>query len=82
MAGAASWIGLLAEVRVGDVALDALDRQHAGQRAATAVLDHVAERVDRGRFADDAEIEHLAARLQRFDDDRRCRRWRRLPRRR
>ena len=56
------------EVRVGDVALDALDRQLAGQRAAAAVLDHVAERIDRGRLADDAEVERFAARLQGFDD--------------
>jgi hypothetical protein len=61
------WIGF-GQMRVGDVALDALDRQLAGQRAAPAVLDHVAERVDRGRFADDAEVEHSRRALQRLGD--------------
>jgi len=50
------------------VALDALDRQGARKRAAPAVLDHVAQRVDRGRFADDAVVERFATCLEGFDD--------------
>ena len=45
------------ELRIRDVALDPLDDQRPGQRAAAPVLDHVAELVDRGRLADDAIID-------------------------
>ena len=48
------------ELRVRDVTLDALDGQRAGQRAAPAVLDHVAEPIDGGRLADDAIVDALA----------------------
>jgi hypothetical protein len=51
------------------VTLNALDRQVAGERTAAAVLDHVAQRINRGRLPDDAEIEHLAACLEVFDND-------------
>jgi hypothetical protein len=43
IAGAARWIGFLRQMRVGDVALDALDGQLRRERAAAAILDHVAE---------------------------------------
>ena len=56
------------EVRVGDVALHALDRQLARERAASAVLDRVAEAGDGGRFADQAKIGAFPARLQRLGD--------------
>ena len=52
---------------VGDVTLHALDGEVARERAAAAVLDHVAGFFDRGRFADDAVIHFLAALLERFD---------------
>ena len=52
------------QLRVGDVALDAAHRELARQRAAAAVLDHVAELLDRGRLADDAGVQPLAACLQ------------------
>src|SRR5690606_9023336 len=48
------------QVRVGDVALHALDDEVARQGAAAPVLDRVAQDVVRGRLADDAEIERLA----------------------
>src|SRR5690606_21852599 len=60
---------ILRQMRIGDVALDSLDGQATGHRAAPTVLDHVAERVDRGRFADDAVVELLPARLQAVADD-------------
>ncbi|MNN21554.1 hypothetical protein D3C81_1348810 [compost metagenome] len=44
--------------------LHALDRELAGQRAAPAVLDHVAEGVHRGRLANHAVVQPLAARLE------------------
>ena len=55
-------------MRVGDVALDALDHQLAGQAAAAAVLDHVAEALDRGRLADDAVVDALATCLHGLND--------------
>ena len=57
------------QVRVGHVALHALDRQRAGQRAAAAVLADVAQRIARGGFADDAEVHLFATRLERVADD-------------
>ena len=55
------------KLRIGDVALHAFHRERAGERAAAAVLDHVAELADRGRLADDAVIEFLAALRERLD---------------
>ena len=52
------------ELRIGDVALHALDAQLARQRAAAPVLDHVAERAHRGRLADDAVVEPNALRSE------------------
>ena len=46
-------------VRIGDMALHAVDRQPAGHAAAPADLDHVAERIGRSRLADDAGVEAL-----------------------
>jgi hypothetical protein len=59
---------VLRQMRVGDVSLNALDGQLPGERAAAAVLDHVAEGVDRRRFADDAVVDRLAAALQGVGD--------------
>ena len=57
-------------MRIGDVALDAIDVQHAVQRAAAADLDAVAEHFDIAGFAEHAMVEFLAARcrpLQQLD---------------
>ena len=56
-AGASAVDRIAREVRIGDVALHALDRQRARQRAAAAVLDHVAEPRHRRRLADDAVVD-------------------------
>ena len=56
--------GIVGEMRIGDMALHALDREPAGHAAAPADLDHVAERAGAGRLADDAGVERLAARLR------------------
>ena len=58
--------GVLHQMRIGDVALHAFDRERAGQRAAPAVLDGVAGFGDGGRLADDAVIQFLVAFLQGF----------------
>ena len=60
--------GILRQMRIGDVALHALDGQLAGERAAAAVLDRVAQPAHRGGLADDAVVEQLAARLERRAD--------------
>jgi hypothetical protein len=60
-AGARRWIGIPAELRIGDVRLHAARREAARKRAAAAVLDHVAELAHRGRLADDAVVDGLAA---------------------
>ena len=52
---------VVGEMRIGDVALAAENRQPAGQRAAPAVLHRVAERLDAGRLAEDAMVETFAA---------------------
>ena len=54
------------EVRVGDVALHALDGQPSGHAAAPSDLDHITERFGRGRLADDARVDDLAALSQPF----------------
>jgi hypothetical protein len=59
---------IAAEMRIGDVPLHALDDQRSRQRAAPAVLDHVAQDVDRRWLADDAIVESLAARGHLLDD--------------
>ena len=56
------------EIGIRDVALHALDGQRAGERAAPAVLDHVAQGAHRRRLADHAVVEALAARGQALDD--------------
>ena len=56
-------------MRIGDVALDAIDVKRARQRAAAADLDAVAELFDIAGFAEHAMVEFLAARrrpLQQF----------------
>ena len=55
---------VVGEMRIGHVALLAVDGQPAGERAAPADLDHVAEPVRVRRFAEDAMVEALAARLR------------------
>jgi hypothetical protein len=57
-------------MRIGDVALDAIDVQRPRQRAAAADLDAIAEFLDVAGFAQYAMVEFLAARrhpLQQFD---------------
>src|SRR5260221_620739 len=56
--------GIVGEMRVGGVALGPVNGQGAGQAAAAADLDHVAEGLGVGRLADDAGVETLAARFQ------------------
>ena len=56
-------IGIVGEMRIADMALLALDGDPARERAAPADLDHVAHGVGIGRFAEDAMVEALAARL-------------------
>ena len=51
---------IIRDVGIADVALAAVEDETAGQRAAPAVLDRVAERLDAGRLADDAMVEPLA----------------------
>ena len=58
---------VLHQMRVGDVALHALDGERGGERAAPSVLDGVAGLADRSRLADDAVVDQLVAFLQRFD---------------
>jgi len=51
------------------MALYAFDDELAGERrAAAAILDHVTERADRCRFADDAVVDRLTALAQRIGD--------------
>jgi hypothetical protein len=57
------------QVWVGNVALDALDRELAAHGAAAAVLDHVASAFDRGGLADDAPVQPLAACFQSVADN-------------
>ena len=59
---------IVGEMRIGHVALLALDDDPARQRAAPADLDHVAELVRVGRLAEDAMVEALAARLRPFEE--------------
>jgi hypothetical protein len=59
--------GIVGEVRVSDVALNAVHGELAGQRAAAADLDRIAERVRAAGLADDAPVDLLAASFQRFD---------------
>ena len=56
---------VVGQVRVGDVALDAMHREVGVEAAPAADLDHVAERLGVGRLADDAGIGNLARRGQR-----------------
>src|SRR5690606_16053826 len=56
------------QVRVGHVALDAVHRDPGRHRATAAVLDRVAQRLDRGRLADDAVVGPFAARFQHAAD--------------
>ena len=53
------WIGRA--LRIGDVALHAVDMERAGLRAAAADLDAIAEHLDIRRLAEHAMIEFLAA---------------------
>ena len=51
------------QVRVGNMALHALDRELAAHGAAPAVLDHVTGALDRRGLAHNAIVQHLTARL-------------------
>ena len=53
---------------VGDMSLDAAHDQRSRQRAAPAILDHVAQAIDRRRFADHAVVEGLTGVAQAIDD--------------
>ena len=55
------------QVRIGDVPLYAVDMQVGGDGAASAVFHHVADALGAGRLADQAVIQPLVARHQRFD---------------
>ena len=68
MAGAAMWIGFFARCGIRDVALHPAHDQRTRKRPAAAVLDHVAEAVDRRGFADDAIVERLARSAELVDD--------------
>ncbi|GJE43160.1 hypothetical protein AEGHOMDF_2339 [Methylobacterium soli] len=52
---------VLGPVRIGHVALAPVDRELAGERAAPADLDHLAEAARVGRLAEQAMVEALAA---------------------
>src|SRR5690348_5753311 len=53
--------GIVGQMRIGGVALNAGDGQKSVEAAAPADLHHVAELFGAGGLADDAEIETLAA---------------------
>ncbi len=55
-------------MRVGDVALDAANLQHAAHRAAPADADHVAEGLVTGRLANDAPVDGFIASAQGIHD--------------
>src|SRR4051794_37733200 len=55
--------GIAGEVGIGDVALHAADDESAGERAAAADLEGVAQRVRICRLAEQAMAEALATRL-------------------
>ena len=56
------------EVRIGDVALDPLNLEHAAQRAAPPDSDHVAERFVTRWLADHAPVNAFIACVQLLDD--------------
>ena len=56
------------QMRVGDMALHALDHEFARERTASAILDGVAKLRERCWFADDAEVHRFATRRKGFDD--------------
>ena len=55
---------ILDQMGIGDVPLDAAHRELRRKRAAPAVLQRIAERIDGARLADDAVVDGLVARLQ------------------
>ena len=56
--------GVFRHVRVGNMALHAFDRELAAHGAASAVFDHVAGALDRGRLAHNDVIQHFTARFE------------------
>ena len=58
--GASARTGFSAMMGIGGMALAAADRDPSVERAAPAVLDRVADRLDGGRFAEDAMVETFA----------------------
>src|SRR5690606_23727820 len=58
--------GIAGQVRVGDMALLATDEQTRIQRAAPAILHHVADQFGTGGFADDAPVDLLATLSERL----------------
>jgi hypothetical protein len=59
---------VVGEVRVCDVALHAVHGESSGQRAPTADLDRIAERLVARRLADHAPVDLVAARLEHLHD--------------
>src|SRR5215208_4905070 len=57
---------------IGDVALNAVDAQDAGQRSTSSVLERVAELHSRSRLADEAGVDPFPARLKLAHDGRRA----------
>ena len=61
--------GVARKLRVGDMALHAVDGELAAHGAAAAVFDHVACAFDGGGLAHNAPVQALAALFEGFDDD-------------
>src|SRR5689334_4659248 len=59
---------VVGEMRVGSMALYAVHGESAGQTAAPTDLDHVAEKLRAGRFADEAGIDDFASRREPIQD--------------
>jgi len=59
--------GVVGEMRIGGVPLHAVRGQSAGQTAAPADLDHVAEGHGTGRLADNAGVEDFTPPVEPFE---------------
>ena len=57
---------VIGKVRIGNMALHAVNGQVAGQRAAAAVFHHIADHLGTGGFADQTVVQTLITRHQRF----------------
>src|SRR5207248_1371024 len=63
---------ILHQMRISHMALYATHRELAREGPAPTYFQHVAQRIDRARLADDAVVDKLVARLQALDDARRA----------